>query len=50
MVVHGINTYVDGNFFQGSLTKLRNFGLWFYLRSFSSLVYVLPFLISFGSF
>jgi lysozyme len=27
MVVHGINTFVDGNFFQGSLTKLRNFGL-----------------------
>ena len=27
MVVHGINSYVDGNFFQGSLTKLRNFGL-----------------------
>lgn len=27
MVVHGIDTYVDGNFFQGSLTKLRNFGL-----------------------
>lgn len=27
MVVHGITTYVDGNFFQGSLTKLRNFGI-----------------------
>jgi GH25 family lysozyme M1 (1,4-beta-N-acetylmuramidase) len=27
MVVHGINSYVDGNFFQGSLPKLRNFGL-----------------------
>jgi hypothetical protein len=36
MVVHGIETYVDGNFFQGDLAKLRNLGLWFYLRSFSS--------------
>ena len=27
MVVHGITTYVDGNFFQGSLMKLRNFGI-----------------------
>lgn len=27
MVVHGINNYVDGNFFKGSLLKLRNFGL-----------------------
>ena len=27
LVVHGIDASVDGNFFQGSLTKLRNFGL-----------------------
>jgi lysozyme len=27
MVVHGIETYVDGNFFQGGLPKLRNLGL-----------------------
>lgn len=27
MVVHGIDVKVDGNFFKGSLTKLRNFGL-----------------------
>ena len=27
MIVRGINTEVDGNFFKGSLTKLRNFGL-----------------------
>jgi len=26
MTVHGISTAVDGNFFKGSLTKLRNFG------------------------
>ena len=26
MTVHGIQTNVDGNFFKGSLTKLRNFG------------------------
>lgn len=26
LTVHGISTYVDGNFFKGSLTKLRNFG------------------------
>ena len=27
LVVHGIPTHVDGNFFKGSLPKLRNFGL-----------------------
>lgn len=27
MVVHGIDSYVDGNFFKGEITKLRTFGL-----------------------
>jgi GH25 family lysozyme M1 (1,4-beta-N-acetylmuramidase) len=26
MTIHGISGFVDGNFFKGSLTKLRNFG------------------------
>jgi hypothetical protein len=34
MTVHGISSFVDGNFFKGSLTKLRNFGRWNYSRSF----------------
>lgn len=30
MTVHGISRNVDGNFFKGSLTNLRNFGRWNY--------------------